>query len=80
VTDRRNESRLPAYSRLDLRADRVFTMGKTRLTVFGEVVNVLDRDNLGPADPSIRLRTFEAVRVTETLLPRVPAVGVMIAF
>ena len=80
VTDRRNESRLPEYSRLDVRADRMFTMGKTRLTVFGEIVNVLDRANLGPADPSIRLRTFEAIRVTETLLPRVPAVGVMIAF
>ena len=80
VTPRRNESRLPEYSRLDVRADRVFTLGKTRLIVFGEIVNVLDRANLGPADPSIRLRTFEAVRVTETLLPRVPAVGVMIAF
>jgi outer membrane cobalamin receptor len=80
VTARRNEGRLPEYSRLDIRADRMFTMGKTRLTVFGEIVNVLDRANVGPADPSIRLRTFEAVRVTETLLPRVPAVGVMIAF
>ena len=80
VTERRNEARLPAYSRVDLRADRMFTIGRTRLTLFGEVVNVLDRANLGPADPSIRLRTFEAVRVTETLLPRVPAVGVTIAF
>jgi outer membrane cobalamin receptor len=80
VTERRNGARLPEYSRLDLRADRIFTMGRTRLTLFGEIVNVLDRDNYGPADPSIRLRTFEAVRVTETLLPRVPAVGVMIAF
>ena len=81
VTPYRNQSRLPAYSRLDLRADRAFNFGKgRRMTLFAEVVNVLDRENFGPADPSIRLRTFEAVRVTETLLPRVPAVGVIVAF
>lgn len=81
VTALRNQARLPSYSRLDIRADRAFNLGKDRrLTFFAEVVNVLDRDNFGPADPAIRLRTFEAVRVTETLLPRVPAVGVMLAF
>jgi hypothetical protein len=80
VTDRRNLSRLPAYSRVDVRADRSFTFGQNRVTLFAEVVNLLDHANMGPADPSIRLRTFEAVRVTETLLPRVPAVGVQIVF
>jgi hypothetical protein len=81
VTGTRNGSRLPTYSRLDLRVDRAFTLGRNRrLTLFAEVVNVFDRANLGPADPSVRLRTFEAIRVTETLLPRVPAVGLIVAF
>ena len=81
VASLRNRSRLPTYARLDLRADHGFNFGKARrLTLFAEVVNVLDRDNFGPADPAIRLRRFEAVRVTETLLPRVPAVGITVAF
>jgi hypothetical protein len=80
LTDRRNVSRFPTYSRVDLRADREFAFHGSRVTLYAEVVNLFDRTNLGPADPSIRARTFEAVRVTETLLPRVPAVGVSIAF
>ena len=80
LTDRRNVSRFPTYSRVDVRADRVFTLRGSRVTLFAEVVNLFDRTNLGPADPSIRARTLEAVRVTETLMPRVPAVGVTIGF
>jgi hypothetical protein len=80
LTDSRNVSRFPSYSRADIRADRVFTLGGTRMTLFAEVVNLFDHTNLGPADPAIRARTLEAVRVTETLLPRVPAIGVMIDF
>ena len=79
LTDRRNVSRFPAYSRVDVRADRVFQVRRSRVTLYAEVVNLFDRTNLGPADPSIRARTLEAVRVTETLMPRVPAVGVSIA-
>jgi hypothetical protein len=79
LTDRRNVSRFPAYSRVDVRADRVFQVRGSRVTVYAEVLNLFDRTNLGPADPSIRARTLEAVRVTETLMPRVPAVGVSIA-
>jgi outer membrane receptor protein involved in Fe transport len=80
LTDRRNVSRFPTYSRVDVRADRVFTLRGSRVTLFAEVVNLFDRTNLGPSDPSIRARTLEAVRVTETLMPRVPAVGVTIGF
>ena len=48
LSAQRNGLRLPAYSRLDLRADRTFTYRKSRLTVFIEVVNATNRDNYRP--------------------------------
>ncbi len=45
LSAQRNGLRLPAYSRLDLRADRTFTYRKSRLTLFIEVVNAMNRDN-----------------------------------
>ena len=45
MTAARNVGRLPAYSRLDVRADRTFTYRRSRLTVFAEVVNALNRSN-----------------------------------
>ena len=45
LSAQRNGSRLPEYSRLDLRADRTFTYRKSRLTLFLEVVNATNQDN-----------------------------------
>src|SRR4029453_3882711 len=44
----RNSVRLPSYARLDLRADRTFKYRRSRLTLFGEVINVLNRTNYAP--------------------------------
>src|SRR5262249_33446755 len=41
----RNQVRLPDYSRLDLRAEKSFVFRRSKLTVSGEVLNVLNRDN-----------------------------------
>jgi hypothetical protein len=38
--------RLPAYHRLDLRASRVTTVGKGRLTLFIDIQNLYDQENL----------------------------------
>jgi hypothetical protein len=45
VGDVRNVVRLPAYARLDLRADQHVTYRRARLTLFVEVTNALDRTN-----------------------------------
>ena len=42
----RNALRVPAYSRLDLRANRTFNWQTKRLTLFVEVMNVLGRENV----------------------------------
>jgi len=46
LVDERNGLRLPAYARLDLRADRTFTWSSRRVTLFAEVANTLNRRNL----------------------------------
>ena len=70
LTDVRNTVRLPVYSRLDVRADRAFAWGPRRLTLFAEVVNTLNRDNVGPAGPGD----------VEDLFPILPAVGIAVEF
>ena len=44
----RNRARFPAYARLDGRLERAFVRGDRRLTLFAEVLNVLNRANYGP--------------------------------
>ena len=41
-----NGSTYPAYHRLDVRCDRAFAIGRTMLTVYGEVENLYNRDNV----------------------------------
>jgi outer membrane cobalamin receptor len=76
----RNRVRLPRYARVDLRAERTFTLDGRRVTIFGEVVNLLNRTNLGPADGFVVRETGEAVGFTERLFPRIGSAGVRILF
>lgn len=80
VSSRRNDLRLPVYARLDVRANRAFNWSRKRLTLFAEVMNVLNRDNLRFELPSIDSRTREARGLFETLIPIVPSAGVLIEF
>lgn len=80
VSDRRNELRLPQYARVDVRANHTFTWARRRLTLFAEVINVLDRENVRYNPPSINTQTREARRLFESMLPVVPSAGVLIEF
>lgn len=51
-----------------------------RLTLFAEVLNVLNRTNVGLADGFLAPDTKEAVGFTETLFPRLATVGVRVGF
>jgi outer membrane cobalamin receptor len=42
----RNDVRFPDYHRLDLRVSRHFPVGRGRLTIFAEITNLYDRDNV----------------------------------
>ena len=79
LTDQRNGQRLPAYTRLDLRADRAFTWSSRRVTVFAEVANALNRRNLR----NVPYRVDRQGRVygpTDSLMPIVPSAGFIVEF
>jgi hypothetical protein len=63
-----------------LRANRAFTWTSSRLTLFVEVINVLNRENVRYHPPSVNGQTLEARRLFESLLPVVPSAGVLIEF
>ena len=75
----RNGVRLPFYARLDLRGSRTFTFERRRLTLFAEVMNALNRPNMGQSLGVIR-STKEAVNFVTRMFPLVPSVGAMIEF
>lgn len=80
LSAQRNGTRLPAYSRLDLRADRAFTYRKSRLTLFLEVVNAMNRDNFRQNSPSINTQTRRVFDPVKGLFPLLPVAGVLIEF
>jgi hypothetical protein len=75
----RNTQRLPAYGRLDVRADRVFHWSGTRLILFAEVANVLNRRNLRSTPYGVD-RLGRVVDTTESLMPIVPSAGFVVEF
>ena len=79
LVDQRNTLRLPAYSRLDVRADRAFNRRKWRLLMFVEVANVLNRTNLRNAAYTVD-RAGRVFETTESLMPIVPSGGFVVEF
>jgi hypothetical protein len=80
ISDRRNDERLPVYARLDIRGSRTFTWSRARMTLFGEVINALDRDNVRSNPPSIDSRTWRVSHLFETMIPIVPSAGILLEF
>ncbi len=80
LSSQRNVARLPDYARLDLRTDRAFTYRKRRLTLFVEVIHVLNRDNgrtsVGDLNPATRVVTG----ITERVFSLLPSADVLIEF
>jgi hypothetical protein len=80
LTDVRNTERLPMYGRLDLRANRAFNWSRRRLTLFAEVINVLNRANVRFEPPGVNLTTRVVTQPFDSMLPIVPSVGFLIEF
>jgi hypothetical protein len=79
LSEQRNGLRLPAYSRLDVRADRAFTWSGRRLILFLDVANVLNRTNVRNASYAVD-RAGRVFETTESLMPIVPSGGFVIEF
>ncbi len=79
LVSERNTLRLPAYSRLDARADRAFNWSGRRLVLFVEVGNILNHENLRNT-PYFVDRAGRVFGVTQSLMPIVPSAGLVIEF
>lgn len=80
LSTQRNVVRLPAYSRLDVRADRSFTYRTSRLTLFIETINLLNHENVRPTDYGVSNLTRRVFDPFESVFPIMPVAGVMIEF
>ena len=79
LATQRNTLRLPAYRRIDVRIDRTMTWSRRRLTLFAEVANVLDRENMRNVPYGVD-RAGRVYGPLDSLLPIVPSAGVLIEF
>lgn len=81
LTDRRNLLRLPEYQRLDVRTNKTFQRDRVRWTLFAEVVNMTNRDNVRVDDLSGFNAATGAARVRlEKTFPVLPSVGLTVEF
>lgn len=80
LAETRNGTRLPAYARTDLRANRTFAIRqRSRLTVFVELMNVFDRTNWRAGNGTIG-GTGEIYNLLDPLVPFVPSAGFLWEF
>lgn len=75
LSDERNLLRLPAYSRLDVRGSRTFTIGRARLTAHVEVLNLLNHSNYRYTGRSLFLPSGRVTFSRDTQFPILPAAG-----
>lgn len=77
----RNQVRLPHYQRADVRINKDWQKKRARLTLFGEVVNILNRGNLRP--DSYNGYNATTGRVNQSfikMLPVLPSAGLLVEF
>jgi len=78
VSDRRNLLRLPAYSRLDVRANRTFSIRRARLTLYTEILNILNHANERDEGTSILIPSGHVFFDRANTFPLLPAVGLTV--
>ena len=81
LSDRRNEVRVPDYARLDVRVSKAFLFKRWKLTATGEVLNLLNRNNLRYAGfDGFDFVTGRVFGQLDRVLPILPSAGVVIEF
>ena len=78
----RNRIRLPDYRRLDLRVNKAFVFSRLKLTLAGEVLNVLDHDNyfIQSTDPLRFQRSGQFSSGHDQGIPIAPAISITVGF
>jgi hypothetical protein len=65
---------------VDARIDRRYRWGSRHVTLFGEVANILNGDNVRQIPPFVDFRTGKAVGLFRPMFPLVPSVGATLEF
>ena len=76
----RNQTRLPLYSRVDVRLSKAFLFTKWKLTLTGEVLNLLNHNNVRYAGFDFYSFNGRVSGQLDRVLPIVPSAGVVIEF
>jgi hypothetical protein len=81
LSSERNRYRPGSYSRWDIRANKAFLFARWRLTLFAEIMNLLDHTNTRYTGlDGIDVRTRRVFLDTDTLFPFLPSVGLTAEF
>ncbi len=80
LVNRRNQIRVPYYSRVDVRLSKAFLFKKAKLTLTGEVLNLLNHNNLRYAGFDLYLLNGRVQGQLERVLPILPSAGIVIEF
>ncbi len=79
LAETRNGARLPVYSRVDLRANRTWTLERSRLTLYVELMNIFGRTNWRTGNGGIR-PDGEIAGLLDPLVPFLPSAGLLWEF
>lgn len=83
LAEQRNQERLPDYARLDARLAKSFPKDRYRITLFVEVLNLSNRDNVryaGYEFGSVNPGTGRIRNLTMEQFPILPTAGIMFEF
>jgi hypothetical protein len=83
VAQQRNQERLSDYARFDVRLAKSFPKDRYRITLFVEVLNLLNRDNLryaGYEFGSVNPKTGRIKNLTSQQFPILPTAGIIFEF
>ncbi|MEW6320895.1 MAG: TonB-dependent receptor [Acidobacteriota bacterium] len=81
-TERRNGARGPGFAKVDVRFGYRFALGQRRqIDVFGEIFNLMDRDNFANPNGNQAAATFlQLTSLSTSTTPRTGQVGIRFAF
>ncbi len=81
LADMRNNLRLDSYHRTDFRMNKAYVYDRWQITLFAEVINLINRKNLRFEElSSYNTRTGSTRLHFNTLLPIIPSAGLMVEF
>ena len=80
LVNQRNQIRIPFYSRVDVRLSKAFLFKRAKLTLTGEVLNLLNRNNVRYAGFDFYFASGRVRGQLESVLPVIPSAGVVIEF